>query len=95
MMKNSDCIVLGFDLTSKYSFEEIIKFWYKEAQKITNLIYLVGNKSDLYEQFEIDEKEIIDYAIDNNMRYFETSCKNGSGVNELVNNLANELYRRA
>ena len=95
MMENSDCIILGFDLTNKYTFEEIKKFWYEEAKKITNLLYLIGNKSDLYDEFLINEKEIIDYAIDNNLRYFKTSCINGSGINEFINTLANDLYRRA
>ena len=40
--KNADCIIMGYDVTNKQSFEEIKSFWYnkiKEKTK-TNLIYL-------------------------------------------------------
>ena len=94
-MKNSDCIVLGFDLTNKRSFEEIIYFWLEKAKEITNLLYLIGNKNDLYEYFQIDENDVINYAMANNLRYFSTSCKTGYGVSEFIYSLANELYRRA
>ena len=94
-MKNSDCIVLGFDLTNKRSFEEIIYFWHEKAREITNLLYLIGNEYDLYEYFQIDENDIINYAMANNLRYFSTSCKTGYGVSEFIYSLANELYRRA
>ena len=42
-MKDSDCIVIGFDITTNSSFDEVKKYWYPTVKKIlkTNLIYLI------------------------------------------------------
>ena len=68
---------------------------FEKAKEITNLLYLIGNKNDLYEYFQIDENDIINYAMSNNLRYFSTSCITGYGISEFIYSLANELYRRA
>ena len=44
-MKDSDCIVIGFDITMNNTFDEVKKYWYPTAKKIlkTNLIYEIFN----------------------------------------------------
>ena len=59
------------------------------------MIYLVGNKVDLYDRREVSEEEVIQYAESLNLRYFEISCKTDIGLNEFYNDLVNhikELY---
>ena len=44
--KNADCIIMGYDVTNKQSFDEIELYWFnqiKEKSK-TNLIYLLEIK---------------------------------------------------
>ena len=57
-MANTDCFVLGFDVTNKNSFDEI-KFWYSLAKENAdvNLMYLIGNKIDLFDGREVSEDE--------------------------------------
>ena len=47
--KNADCIIMGYDIINKDSFEEIKNYWYKQVKELstTNLIYLLENKIDL------------------------------------------------
>jgi len=57
-IKGSHCVILGSDITNKYSFEEI-NYHYNNAKNILDdepLIYLVANKIDLYSKHEVSEK---------------------------------------
>ena len=49
-MKDSDVIILGYDITHMNSFDSIKTFWYDASKENseTDLIYLLGNKIDLY-----------------------------------------------
>ena len=93
-LANTDCFVLGFDVTNKNSFDEI-KFWYSLAKENAdvNLMYLIGNKIDLFDRREVSEDDAKKLAIEYNLRYFETSCLTGSGIQEFVDDLANEIIR--
>ena len=64
-----------------------------QYQKISsaNLFYLIGNKTDLYDQEEVPESEAREYAKNNNMRFFLTSCKLKIGINEFLEDSAEEL----
>ena len=92
---NADCIVLGYDITRKESFESIKSYWYPTSKEISgaSLFYLIGNKSDLYDEGAVSESEAREYAKNNNMRFFLTSCKNKTGINEFVEDLAEELEK--
>ena len=82
--KNVDGIILVFDVTNLESFDEGIKYWLticddeiKEYKKI-----LVGNKIDL-EIKKISKEKIENYAKNKQMKYFESSAKEGKNV-ELI-----------
>ena len=92
---NADCIVLGYDITRKGSFESIKSDWYPKSKKISgaSLFYLIGNKSDLIDQEEVSELEAREYAKYNNMRFFLTSCLKNTGIKEFVEDLAEELEK--
>ena len=91
----ADCIVLGYDITRKESFENIKNDWYPTSKEISGacLFYLIGNKSDLYDYEEVSELEAREYAKNNNMRFFLTSCLNNIGIKEFVEDLAEELEK--
>ena len=55
------------------------------------VIGLAANKSDLYEQQQVSEKEGKEYAKQINAIFKETSACTGVGVNELFTALSNKL----
>ena len=94
-LANSTCIILGFDITLKKTFFEIKNYWCLTAKKYssTKLIYLIGNKVDKYLDREVDEEEARTFAKENNLRYFEISCKTGEGIPSFFNDLIAEIVK--
>ena len=92
---DTNCIVLGFDITNKSSFDEIKEFYLPYVKNNSNikLIYLIGNKIDLYEERQVSKKEAIDFSKKNNLRYFETSCNIGYGIKNFMEDLSNEIIK--
>ena len=92
-LKDSDCVVLGYEVINKHTFEEIKNYWYPLIKDYLgcNLIYLVGNKIDLYERREVSKEEANEYAKSVNLRFFEISCKTKGGLNEFYNDLVNQI----
>ena len=92
-MKDAHCIILGFDVTNKETFIQIKNYWYPTAKNLSSvkLIYLIGNKID--EKREINKEEPMNFAKENNLRYFETSCKTKEGVEEFFNDLVTEISK--
>ena len=95
-LKDADCIVLGYDVTRKNSFENIKTFWYNLAKDFsnTNLLYLLGNKIDLKENISVSSSKARNYCKEKNIRYFEISCLNSVGIKEFLDDLTNELIKR-
>ena len=93
-IKDSGCIVIGFDTTDNSSFEEV-KDWYKIAKDNceAKLMYLIGNKIDLHTERKITEEKARNLANDLNLRYFETSCLTREGIYNFMYDLANEIIK--
>ena len=94
ILKHLDCIILGYDVTDRDSFESIKYYHDSIKNNITGvlpLIYLVGNKIDLVEEREISDEEGISLANDLNMKYFGVSAKTGENVDNLLNDIVNSL----
>ena len=94
-IRESDCIVFGYDITNNKTFENIKKFWYPKTKEIidVNVVYLLANKIDLYDKQDISEEITKKYAEDNIMRFFRISCLENKGINEFMNDLINELIK--
>ena len=91
-----DCIVLGFSVTNKSDLMDIKNSFYPKIKEYPNikLIYLVGNKIDVEdEERKVDKEEALSFEKENNLRYFEISCKTGEGVQEFYNDLINEIVK--
>ena len=56
--------------------------------------YLIGNKTDLTDEIKMEKEDVIKYAIDNGFRCFFTSCLDGTGVKEFVDDLVNQLIKK-
>ena len=97
-VKGSDCIILGYDVTNRKSFESIRDSWYNcVGENIAvdlQLIYLVGNKIDKIEERVISDEEGESLANDLNMKYFGVSAKTGENVDILLNDMVNSLIKK-
>ena len=97
-VKGSHCIILGYDITNRKSFESIRDFWYNYVKENIAgdlpLIYLVGNKIDLVEYRVISDEEGKSLANDLNMKYFGVSAKTGENVDILFNDIVNSLIKK-
>ena len=99
-MKDSNCIILGYDVTDRESFKSIkgLYGWYniiKDNIDINNvLIYLIGNKIDLVEKRVISDEEGKSLANDLNMKYFSVSAKTGEGVDILLDDIINSILKK-
>ena len=94
-MNKIDCIVLGYDITDKSSFDSLSR-WIneiKESNKNIKLIYLIGNKIDLEKFREVKKEEGEKFAKEYNLRFFEVSSKTGEGIAEFLNDLKNEIEK--
>ena len=92
--KAKNCIIiLGFEVSRKETLLSIKEYWYPESKKFPNakLIYLIGNKIDL--EREVLKDEAKNFAEENNLRYFETSCLTGEGVQEFFKDLVTEISK--
>ena len=92
-IRDPDCIVIGYDITNKLSFEEAKGFWYHmvKKEKLCNLIYFIANKIDLYNWEEIEIEEAIEFAKKENVRFFEISCKTDEGIKEFFDDLVHNF----
>ena len=97
-VKGSHCIILGYDVTNRKSFESIRDSWYNYVKENIAgdlpLMYLVGNKIDLIEERVVSDEEGKSLANDLNMKYFGVSAKTGENVDILFNDIVNSLIKK-
>ena len=75
--------LLIFDLTKPESFNNIPKWISEIEQKIGKVpMTLVGAKSDLLDQDNCLSEAILEFARENDLKYFKTSAKTGEKVDE-------------
>lgn len=80
--KNSDGVVLVYDMTDRTNFGNL-HTWIREVREYASSdveILLVGNKSDLEEQRQISNDEGQTFARDNQMFFMETSALTNSDM---------------
>ena len=92
-IKTCVAFILVFDLTRKNTFQNI-EHWIKIIKENTSpkFLILVGNKSDLKEQRNIDKEIILNYCEKNLFNYMEISAKNNLNIEKLFKEVAYQLY---
>ena len=77
-------VILAYDCTSRASFENITNWVHQiKLHAVPGVsTILLGNKIDLIDQKEIDTEEAQEMAKRFGMKFFETSAKNGIGIEE-------------
>ena len=95
-IKNANGILLLYDITNESTFNSVNK-WIESIKEAANekiSIILVGNKSDLEEEREVKTKQGEDKAKFYEIPFFETSCKDGSNINEAFEALTEEILKK-
>ena len=83
-----------YDSTSAESFESL-QYWVNELQQQSDagiLICVVASKIDYSEKEEVPVKQAGQYAKSIKASLHQTSAKDGTGVAELYNEIAEKLY---
>ncbi|KAJ5076547.1 ras-related protein rab-37 [Anaeramoeba ignava] len=95
--KNTDIAIIVFDLTVEGTLKEV-DYYIKEIEnkcRTEPLIVIAGNKCDLIEdQIENIEEKIKEILKGKELRFFKTSAKDGTNVNELFYGIAKELKEK-
>ena len=98
-IKNSHGIIIVYDISRKYTFDEIRYYLDLIDYARPNVIVaLVGNKLDIeydddyYYHREVTTEEGQKFADENNFLFYETSGKDGTNVNELFNDLVDRIF---
>ena len=90
--RNANGILFVFDITNKESFNNI-KIWLTDSEncetKVTKI--LIGNKIDLKDERKVDMEAIEKFAEKKEMKYFETSAKEGINIDEIFRELAEQI----
>ena len=95
--KECDCVILGYDVTCKSSFDNDIKNYYYNKIISTSkdiLIYLVGTKIDCNEYREVSTEEGIAYSKEKGIKFYEVSSKTGENVQKLFEDIAITLLKK-
>ena len=83
-----------YDSTSSDSFDSLA-YWVSELQQQSDqsiLICVVASKIDYSEKEEVPIKQASTYAKSIKASLHQTSAKDGTGVNELYQEIADKLY---
>lgn len=89
--------IIVFDVGSRETFESLLDWisFYKQnkTKELKEIMYLVGNKIDIGDKREVSKQEAEEFAIINNLKYYETSAKNGENVEILFSDIGEELVK--
>ena len=95
-LRNCYGAFLVFDISRRETFEEIPKwiqiFMQQQDKDINEVIYLIGNKSDCENLRNVSREEAEEFAKKNNMKYFETSAKDGKNVDKIFNEIGKDIF---
>ena len=92
--KDAAMVVLVYDITRRESFDNLKNFWYKEIKEHGEkdiVLGIAGNKSDLYDDEAVPEKEAREFAESVGAVFTLTSAQNNSGVNKLFENIGKKF----
>jgi small GTP-binding protein len=101
-------IVLMYDVTDRYSFDQIKDYWFPEVMKHfsydeekmeTLTVMLIGNKTDLIEKKnqkrQVPYSTAFDFADEKGILFVETSALSGpNSVRTAFDTLANRTYQK-
>ena len=94
-LKGANGIIIVYDVTNQKSFEGV-QNWVKQIkEKVSSrvCVALAANKIDKNEEREVSTEEGETFGKENDFPYYETSAKDGIGINECFNNMIKQIYQ--
>lgn len=93
--RGSHGIIIVFDVTNRYSFNDI-QSWLNQIYKysINTSIILIGNKIDLENERQVSYEEAKEYADSLQIPYLEVSVKNDKSICNIFKLLSEELIKK-
>ena len=91
--KDSLIVLLVYDITNRESFEDLKSLWYNDLKRYGEkyqVLGIVGNKCDLFENETVTEEEGRKFAEEKNAEFTLVSAKSGDNINSLFTNLVNK-----
>eukprot|EP00012_Vannella_robusta_P010621 CAMPEP_0206197832 /NCGR_PEP_ID=MMETSP0166-20121206/9280_1 /ASSEMBLY_ACC=CAM_ASM_000260 /TAXON_ID=95228 /ORGANISM="Vannella robusta, Strain DIVA3 518/3/11/1/6" /LENGTH=210 /DNA_ID=CAMNT_0053615577 /DNA_START=45 /DNA_END=677 /DNA_ORIENTATION=- len=88
--------LLVYDVTRRSTFNHLTS-WLTDARNMTNpntVIMLIGNKSDLSSQRDVQYEEAKKFSDENGLIFMETSAKTGENVEEAFLKTAGMIFQR-
>lgn len=93
--KNIAACFIVYDVCNRVSFENVVN-WLRDVDTNSyneqRRIILVGNKVDLESERQITTAQGQQLAHDNNLDFYECSSKDGTNVQQMFLDLANNIY---
>ena len=92
--KDAKIIILVYDITTEFSFNELKEYWYKETQNNTDgepILALCANKDDLYGQQKVKNEDGKKFADQINAIFQNTSATSYQSINFLFENLGKKI----
>ena len=95
-IKNSQGIIVVFAVDDERSFENVVT-WLQDIREVSSKIPIVlfGNKCDIIDNRKISKDEAEEFALNNELIYFETSAKENTNIKEGISKIAEDAYAKA
>lgn len=94
--KKSYAALIVFDVGERATFNSVNNWisFYREnkSKELKELIYLIGNKIDIGKERQVSTEEAEEFAKLNNLKYYETSAKNGTNVEKIFKDVGEEIF---
>ena len=90
LIKNADCILFVYDITNEETFnlfDSRYRSLIEEYKKSNILIAFCGNKTDLEEERKVSFEKALEFCIENEFFFMETSCITMKNVNNIFETL--------
>ena len=93
--RNAQGVLIVYDVTNEETFEHL-KYWIPSVKKHIDIkqipAIILGNKIDEIKR-EVTKEKALNYAKEEGMKYFETSAKDGTNVEESINYLIKKVMK--
>ena len=95
-LRDIDGVVIGYDINNRKSYDEAISYWYPliKNEFNTRIIYLLGNKMDLYKEDGSITDEALNFAKSENIGFYAISCKTDESILEFLDDLVYNLVKQ-
>ena len=93
--KDAKAVILVYDVTNEKSFTEMKDYWYEQIKQLGDkdiILAIAANKSDLYQEKQVDNEKGEEFANQIGAIFASTSAKNDSGIQALFDNIGQKIF---